>query len=251
MDALLELVGVSVEVAGRTVCSGVDLRVEPGEVHVLFGRNGSGKSSLVSAIMGVPPYEVTAGEIRFHGERIDGLPVDQRARLGIGMAFQRPPALNGVTLETLGSMLAGEEEFHSGARALSLDHMVRREVNAGFSGGELKRWEVLKTVLQAPQLALFDEPESGVDLGYVASIGTAIADLMRRPADCGAGRAALVITHTGLVLEYLGDAVGHVMRDGSIVRSGSAAEIFAGIQRHGYDEATASAEPVHTAGRTS
>lgn len=235
---LLDISNLDVEVADRTVCSGVTLSINAGEAHVLYGRNGSGKSSLLSAIMGIPPYRITGGTVSLHGEEISELPVDERARRGLGMAFQRPPALPGVTIETLGTVLAGRDEFARQAKRLSLAEMARRDVNAGFSGGELKRWEVLKTILQGPKVALFDEPESGVDLAYLSAIGTAIAELVSTPTPDGTPRSAIIITHTGLILQHLDAAIGHVMADGRISRTAPAEELFSTIARDGYDALT-------------
>nr|WP_269751250.1 ATP-binding cassette domain-containing protein [Acuticoccus mangrovi] len=212
----------------------VDLEIGAGEVHVLFGPNGSGKSTLLSAIMGLPPYVVSAGEIRLGGERIDGLAIDERARRGIGMAFQRPPAIDGVTVEDFSQTLGSADILHREAASLDLADFAARHINVGFSGGEVKRWEVFKLFLQDPRLLLFDEPESGVDLEHISAVGDAINRLMRTPNRAGEARSALIITHTGFILDYIEADVGHVMIDGHIVRSGEPRALFESIQKHGY-----------------
>lgn len=232
VESLLSLCGVCVGVEERTILRDVDLTVRSEETHILFGPNGSGKSSLLSAIMGLPPYRVTTGEICFAGERIDSLPVDARARLGLGMAFQRPPALDGVTVAALGHALGADTRLASESNRLDLSGFEARGINVGFSGGEIKRWEILKLILQGPRLCLFDEPESGVDLEHIAAVGTAIERLLR-PTE-RARRAALIITHTGFILEYLRADMGHLLVDGRIVCSGDPEQLFQHIKQHGY-----------------
>lgn len=216
-----------------TVCHDVNLVVPAGEIHVLFGPNGSGKSSLLSAIMGIPPFEVTSGEIWFGGQRIDRLPIDERARLGLGMSFQRPPSLSGVSVRHLAEALDATTSLGAEATALDLADFVDRDINSGFSGGEIKRWEILKLFLQQPYLCLFDEPESGVDLEHIAAVADAISRLVR-PSSGERSRSALIITHTGFVLDYITSDVGHLLIDGRIVDSGDASTMFAHIKRHGY-----------------
>lgn len=229
----LELRGLSVAAAGTTIVRDVDLVVPGGEVHVLFGPNGSGKSSLLAAIMGLPPFTVTSGEIWFGGSRIDTLPPDERAALGVGMSFQRPPSLTGVTVAEFADAIGGSQRLTPAAKALDLTEFAERDVNAGFSGGEIKRWEIVKLFLQQPDLALFDEPESGVDLEHIAAVGDAINQLIAEPGRSGR-RSALIITHTGFILDYVTATSGHLLIDGRLVDSGDAGELFTRIQQHGY-----------------
>ncbi|PIE06971.1 MAG: ABC transporter ATP-binding protein [Rhodobacterales bacterium] len=232
--AILELRDVSVWVGGKTVVDGISLRVMPGETHVLLGPNGSGKSSLLAAIMGLPPWKVTSGSILVDGEDIRDLDLRARAAAGIGMAFQRPPSLNGVTVTAFAQSLGAEARLAEAAAKLDLHDFISRDMNVGFSGGEIKRWEVLKLVLQDPRLMLFDEPESGVDLEHVRAIGQAIRDLVAAPDAKGRPRAGLVITHTGLILSHVNAARAHVLNDGRLVHSGDPAALFSHIQHHGY-----------------
>lgn len=241
MGELLEIRGVDVSAGEAPILHGVDLRIRAGEMHVLFGPNGSGKSSLLAAIMGLPPFVVTRGEILFRGERIEALAIDERARRGIGMAFQRPPALDGVTVHALAGALGASKALRLEADALDLGlaQFAHRDINAGFSGGEVKRWEILKLFLQQPDLLLFDEPESGVDLEHIASVGAAIGRLMH---GAGKPRAGLVITHTGFILDYIEADAGHIMANGRIVHSGNPRELFRHIRHHGYTAPPAPAE---------
>ena len=234
MGTTLELSGVEVSVGETAICRDVNLTINAGETHVLFGPNGSGKSSLLAAIMGLPPYEITRGTVRLLGTEITGLGVDKRAELGLGLAFQRPPALQGVTLRDLARALAAVPELDEQAHRLDFTDLLDRDINAGFSGGEIKRWEILKLYLQRPELCLFDEPESGVDLEHIAAVGTAIDRLLRQSDDAGQRRSALVITHTGFILDYLKADVGHLMVDGRLVYTGDPYALFQHIKAHGY-----------------
>ncbi len=231
---MLEFNGVSVAVGGKTVVEGVDLAICAGELHVLMGPNGSGKSSLLAAAMGLAPYQVTGGDIRFDGQSILSLGTDERARLGMGLAFQRPPALQGVSYGAFAKAIGAEDALGREAEALDLAAFGDRELNVGFSGGETKRSEVLKLILQRPRMLMFDEPESGVDLEHVAVVGRAVQGAVSGSDADGHRRAGLVITHTGLILDHVDTAKGHIMSQGRIVHSGDARTLFKHIQTHGY-----------------
>lgn len=231
---MLELHNVSVSVGGQTILHDISLTVGAGETHILLGPNGSGKSSILSAVMGLPPFEVTAGEIRFRGEDIKKLSVDERARLGLGMAFQRPPALEGVSVAEFAAALGAGDRLAASVEALDMTGFESRDLIVGFSGGEIKRWEVMKLVLQQPDFLLFDEPESGVDLEHIAAVGAAIDQLVCGSAQDGSKRGALVITHTGLILEHVRADKGHILSEGRIVHSGDPKALFEHVQRAGY-----------------
>ncbi len=232
--SLLCLDGVTVEVDGKIVCRDVSLTIGEGETHVLLGPNGSGKSSLLNAIMGTGPFTVTSGRIVLSGTDITEASVTERARLGLGIAAQHPPQLPGVTVARLAHAIGRDEQLHAVARATNLDNLLPRDVNVGFSGGEVKRWEVMKLLLQQPQLSLFDEPESGVDLEHVAVVGNAVSDLMNIPTAEGQARSALLVTHTGFILDHLGSAFGHKMVGGRLVESGDARQMFEQVRQQGY-----------------
>ena len=232
-DVILELDRLSVFAAGKQIIEDLDLVLREGEVHVLLGANGSGKSSVLSAILGLPPFEVR-GRILYQGSDINEWSTDERARSGIGLAFQRPPGLAGVTMSALAAALDASDTLAREAKALDLADFTNRDLVVGFSGGEIKRWELLKLFLQTPDLLLLDEPESGVDLAHIAAIGAAINRLTATPTKSGGERAALLITHTGVILDFVDADVAHILADGRIVHSGDPKALFRHIQRAGY-----------------
>lgn len=243
---MLQVSDLSVAIGDKTILHDINLAIEPGEVHVLFGPNGSGKSTLLGALMGFARYRVLKGSIRLKGEEMVGLPVHERARRGIGLAFQRPPTIRGLTMRQMLAICAGDgvnaEEL---AACLRFERFLDREVNAGFSGGELKRSELMQLMAQSPDLVLLDEPESGVDLENIALIGRAINYLLGRRVGAPAGKsprqvrqecvkAGLIITHTGYILDYVNADVGHVLYEGRISCSGNPRELLRCIHELGY-----------------
>jgi len=163
---MLQIEDLQVRIGDREVLKHIDLVIKPGETHILFGPNGSGKTSLLMTVMGYPQYRVVAGKIYFKGVDITDMPIHERARLGIGMSYQRPPTINGLkTRKMVEICAAGEKvEVEDLARQVNFVDFLERDINAGFSGGEIKRSELLQLMAQDPDLLLFDEPESGVDL---------------------------------------------------------------------------------------
>jgi len=239
---MLEIKQLAVEVEGREILHEINLNIEDGEAHVLFGPNGSGKTTLLMAIMGFPKYKVTKGSIIFEGKDITGLPLDERARLGIGISFQRPPVVRGVKTRDMLSVCLGEEAeetIEQLAEKAGLADFLDREVNYGFSGGELKRSELMQLMAQKPNLALLDEPESGVDLVNIAVIGQLINELLDKGCPIRFRKCAgLIITHTGHILDYVNARTGYVMLDGRISceEGGDPHEILATIREKGYEE---------------
>lgn len=233
-EPFLELSGVNIAAGDTLICRDISLTIRPGECHILLGPNGSGKSTLLGGIMGVHPFRIVSGSARLLGRDLTELSVDERARAGLGMAFQRPPHLKGVSVERFAHAIQAGATLPSAASDLGLTHLVERDVNDGFSGGEAKRWEVLKLALQGPSLCLLDEPESGVDLQHVGVVGDAVNRLLREPDSLGRPRAALVITHTGFILDYLQADIAHLLVDGRITASGDPREMLASIRSNGY-----------------
>jgi len=233
---MLEIKDLWVEIEGRSILKGVNLTVAEGEAHILFGPNGSGKSTLLASVMGLPGYRIVQGGIRFRGERIDGLRPDEIARKGVGLAFQRPPAIKGVKLDTFIRAIAKVPDCAPLYRSLELDALKERDLNTGFSGGELKRSEMLKIAAQAPGLVMLDEPESGVDLEHIAIIAGAINTLLAKDSsNPHRHRSGLIITHTGYILDYVQADQGHVFIDGRIVCTANPLNIFHEIQKQGYE----------------
>lgn len=238
---MLEIKHLSVAVEGKEIIHEVDLTIGNGETHVLFGPNGTGKSTLLMAIMGFPKYKVTRGKIIFNGKDITKLSVDERARLGIGMSFQRPPVVRGVKT---GDMVAaclkekGDEEIiNQLAEKTNLVDLLDREVNYGFSGGEIKRSELMQLLAQKPELTLLDEPESGVDLVNIVLIGNLINELLEKECPIRFRKCmGLIITHTGHILNYVNARTGYVMIDGRIGCGADPHEILATIKERGYEE---------------
>lgn len=245
---MLEIHDLHVSVHGTPVLKGIDLIIKPGETFILFGPNGSGKTTLLLTIMGVSGYVVTRGSIMYKGKDITRAPMYERARLGIGMSFQRPPTIHGLSIGRLTELCGRGRELDIPAMAerVHLAHFLNRDVNAGFSGGEIKRSELLQLMAQGPELLLFDEPESGVDLENMALVGRTVRRLLDGvPENCNAtlrerGRrrstSGLIITHTGHILEYVNADRGQVMYNGKLCCEARPREILDHIARHGYQE---------------
>lgn len=230
---MLEISGLSVEVGGKRVLDDVNLEVPEGEVHVLFGPNGSGKSSLIMSILGFPAYRIVSGEILFKDKDITHLPIDERVKLGISVAFQHPPAIRGVKLkDILRSLISGKDEKDARVRELAENirfplEFMERDLNLGFSGGETKKSEVLQVLAQDADFVMLDEPDSGVDVENLQLIGTVINRMLK-------GRSALLITHLGYILHYIDADKAHVLLDGTIACSGSPLKTLSQILNEGY-----------------
>jgi Fe-S cluster assembly ATP-binding protein len=238
---MLEIKDLSVAVEGKEIIHDINLTIKTGETHVLFGPNGAGKSTLLMAIMGFPKYKVTKGSISFKGKDITGLSVDERARMGIGMSFQRPPVVRGVkTRDMVSACLKGRgdgEAIEKLAERANLQEFLERDINYGFSGGEIKRSELMQLMAQRPELTLLDEPESGVDLVNIALIGELMNDLLEKNCPIPERRCmGLIITHTGHILDYVNARTGYVMCDGTIGCVGDPHEMLATIREKGYNE---------------
>jgi len=250
MKPLLEIENLTVAIDDEPLLSNINLTVAPGEIHIVFGPNGTGKSSLIKAIMGLPPYRVTSGDVRFEGESILGLPIDERARLGIGLAFQQPPAVRDVSLSALGKALGIEKNrLDAEAAGLGMGEHINRGLNDGFSGGEQKRSELLQLLLQRPKLLLIDEPESGVDVDSLKLLTAVIERLFQRDLPIRERTVGgIIVTHTGSVLKHLHATRGYVLVNGRIICSGAPLDIFDQISANGFGNCLAEArvkEKIH------
>jgi Fe-S cluster assembly ATP-binding protein len=240
-EVALRIEQLAVEVEEREILHSINMEMELGETHVLFGPNGSGKTTLLMAIMGFPKYRVTKGKIIFKGQDITKLSLDERARLGIGMSFQRPPVVRGVkTRDMVAACLKGkehEERIKQLAGRTNLADFLDRDINYGFSGGEIKRSELMQLLAQKPELTLIDEPESGVDLVNIALIGELINELLEKDCPILERKCmGLIITHTGHILDYVNARTGYVMCNGVVGCEGDPREILATIREKGYQE---------------
>lgn len=237
---VLEVRDLSVSAGDRPVLRRVSLAVLAGEVHVLLGPNGGGKTTLLMAVMGMPGYRVTEGRVLFRGADITAAGVDERARMGIALSFQRPPSVRGVTARTLVSHIlsrrgAGPAALDDLAASLRTEGLLDRDLNVGLSGGEVKRSELLQLLALDPVLALFDEPESGVDLDSIALVGAGMRRLLGRDGEGPPGKAALIVTHTGHILREVPADRGHVLVRGEIVCRGEPRALFEDVRAHGYE----------------
>jgi Fe-S cluster assembly ATP-binding protein len=238
-----------VEVGGKMILKNINMEIPDGETHILFGPNGSGKTSLMMTLMGFSGYNVTHGKITFKGEDITHMPIYERARLGIGISFQRPPTINGLKTRSIVEISAGNRsvDVDELAKQLNFSDFLDRDVNHNFSGGEIKRSELLQLTAQQPDLVLLVEPESGVDLESIVLIGDTINLLLRRgikhPREKphkemveDRSKSALVITHTGNILNYITADNGQVLYNGVMCCSRNAREILKWIREYGYKE---------------
>jgi Fe-S cluster assembly ATP-binding protein len=236
---MLKIEDLHVEVAGKEVLHDINLHIAEGETHVLMGPNGSGKTTLIRTIMGFSNYSVTEGSIIYKGRDITRLPIHERARYGMGIMFQRPPTIAGLKLGKLLMAASGNrpEEVAEYAAKMNMVGFLERDVNAGFSGGEIKRSEVLQLMIQQPDFVMLDEPESGVDLENISLIGSAIAALVEKDRHIvRRHKSALIITHTGYILDYIEADAGHMLCDGEIRCHGNPREILKVIKEKGYRE---------------
>jgi Fe-S cluster assembly ATP-binding protein len=239
--ATLEIHGLRASVEGKEILKGIDLVVPQGEVHAIMGPNGSGKSTLANVIMGRPTYAVTAGEIRFKGQDIKRLKPDQRAQLGLFLAFQYPTEIPGVSvvnfLRTAYQSVKGEQvsalafrkRLKEKMQLLDVeDAMVARYVNQGFSGGEKKKNEILQLAVLEPDIAILDETDSGLDIDSLKAVASGVQQLI------GPSLGVLLITHYQRILNYITPDRIHVMMDGRIVLSGGP-ELAPELEQKGYE----------------
>jgi Fe-S cluster assembly ATP-binding protein len=243
---LLEIKNLHVEIDGKEILKGLDLAVEPGEVHAIMGPNGSGKSTLAYVLAGKPDYEPTAGEVLLDGKNLFDMGPDARAAAGLFLAFQYPLEIPGVATMTFLRTALNAQRKKRGEAELSTpeflkkvrevagklginQEMLRRPVNVGFSGGEKKRNEILQMALFEPRLAVLDETDSGLDIDALKIVSDGV-NRLRAPT-----RSTIVITHYQRLLNYIVPDVVHVLSRGRIVRTGGK-DLALELEARGYAE---------------
>ncbi|MCP4761241.1 MAG: ABC transporter ATP-binding protein [archaeon] len=247
----------------RKILNNFSLNIDPGEVHVLLGPNGTGKSTLIYTLLGYPGFKIESGTMIFKGKDIAEMPTNERVMLGMGVLFQHPPKISGVKLRKLVTV-CGErrqkliELGNDSSKELFIDgcddlddqtielankmkfplEFLERDVNVGFSGGEVKRSEIMQMMALKPDFMMFDEPDSGVDIENVELIGGVMRDLLQRDLTPKyQTRSGLIITHLAYILQFLGKLDrAHVLIDGKIVCSGNPETIIDAIMKYGFDE---------------
>ncbi len=238
---MLRVVNLGVRVDSKKILEHVNLYLQKGQTYALFGPNGSGKSSLLMTIIGNPAFKVFDGRIMFKGKDITNLPTDERVKMGMAMSFQNPPRVSGVKLIDVLRYCAkiggySERDILEFAEMLKMKDFLYRNVNVGFSGGEVKRSELLQLMLMNPDFVMLDEPDSGVDLDNVALIGDVINKLLERDKDEDERkRSGLIITHQGHILEYVDADYGVILYKGRIACIGNPYDILEQISKNGYE----------------
>jgi Fe-S cluster assembly ATP-binding protein len=238
---MLKIENLQVEIDGQEIVKGLDLEVNKGEIHAIMGPNGSGKSTLANVLMGHPRYEVTGGSVTFQGEDVFELEPDERARLGMFLAFQYPSEVPGVSvanfLRTAVNSVREEDLSAMEMYRLIQDKMkimqmdprfAERYLNEGFSGGEKKRNEILQMLMLDPKLAIMDETDSGLDIDALQVVAKGVNELR------GPDFSAVIITHYQRILRYIEPDHVHVMLDGRLVTSGGK-ELALDLEDKGYE----------------
>jgi Fe-S cluster assembly ATP-binding protein len=245
-----------VSIDGKEILKGVNLTVKPGEVHALMGPNGTGKSTLSYAILGHPHYEVTQGEVWFKGQNILELDTDERARLGLFLAFQYPVAIPGVSVANFlrTALNSRRRQINSADKGIPIPEFRKllkekmellkmdnafagRYLNDGFSGGEKKRAEILQMATLKPEIAILDETDSGLDIDALRIVSEGVNALR------GPELGVLVITHYQRILNYIKPDFVHIMMGGKIVESGGA-DLAQHLEEQGYDWVREKYEPI-------
>ncbi|WP_303966690.1 MULTISPECIES: Fe-S cluster assembly ATPase SufC [Sporosarcina] len=241
--AILEIKDLHVQIEDKEILKGVTLTINTNEIHAIMGPNGTGKSTLASAIMGHPKYEVTSGSITLDGEDVLAMEVDERARAGLFLAMQYPSEITGVTnADFLRSGVnarreEGDEislmkfirEMDSKMEVLEMqEDMATRYLNEGFSGGEKKRNEILQLMMLKPKFAVLDEIDSGLDIDALKIVSNGINQMR------GEGFGCLIITHYQRLLDYITPDKVHIIMQGKIVKTGGS-ELAKKLEVEGYD----------------
>lgn len=237
----LKIKDLTATVNNKTILKDFNLEIKPGEIHAIMGPNGTGKSTLTKVIMGDPNYKIVKGEIYFDDIRVNDLPVDERARLGIFLGMQMPMEIEGVSnadfLRT--ALRSKDENFKLYSFIKELDKtvedlkmnkdMIHRGINEGFSGGERKKNEILQMHILKPKVVMLDEIDSGLDVDSLKIVGESVMDYYKEEKP-----AILLVTHYQRLLDYIKPDYVHIMSSGKIVKSGDAS-LVKEIEQNGYE----------------
>ncbi|HHH54862.1 MAG TPA: Fe-S cluster assembly ATPase SufC [Bacteroidetes bacterium] len=242
---LLEIKDLHVNIGDKEIIKGLDLTINYGEVHAIMGPNGTGKSTLAAALVGKPDYEITKGKVIYKGQDLTEMEPEERALMGIFLAFQYPVEIPGVSMINFMKTIIDARRKHQGLEPLSpadflklvkesgklvgiSDRMKGRAVNEGFSGGEKKKNEIFQMAMLKPELAILDELDSGLDIDSLRIVAEAINKLRSDK------NSFLIITHYQRLLDYIEPDFVHIMNDGKIVKSGNKSLAIA-LEEKGYD----------------
>ncbi len=243
---MLNIKNLHAEVDGKEILKGINLRVKAGEVHAIMGPNGSGKSTLASVLAGKETFKVTKGEILFEGKDFVGKEIEERAREGLFLAFQYPVEIPGVSMINFLKAALRMKREHQGLPELTAKEflkllkekqqlveikkgLAKRFVNAGFSGGEKKKNEILQMAMLEPKLAVLDETDSGLDIDALRIVSRGVNSLKNEK------NATILITHYQRLLDYIVPDVIHILYNGRIVKTGGK-ELAVELEEKGYDE---------------
>ncbi|MBI9033272.1 MAG: Fe-S cluster assembly ATPase SufC [Bacteroidales bacterium] len=242
---MLSIKDLHVSIDNREIIKGLNLEINPGEVHAIMGPNGTGKSTLANVISGKDGYDVTGGEILFKGKNILDMPIEDRSREGIFLGFQYPVEIPGVSMTNFMRTAINEHRKYKGLDPMPASEflalmnekkkmvevnakMENRSVNQGFSGGEKKKNEIFQMAMLNPDLAILDETDSGLDIDALRIVATGVNNLKR------SDNAVVVITHYQRLLDYIVPDFVHVLFEGRIVRSGGK-ELALELEEKGYE----------------
>lgn len=242
---MLKIENLHVSIKGKEILKGVNLEINPGEVHAIMGPNGTGKSTLASVIAGKELFEVTEGSITYKGKNLLEMPIEQRAREGIFIGFQYPVEIPGVSISNFMRTALNEIRQYRGLSALTGAQFLKlmeekkkvveltaklsnRSVNEGFSGGEKKKNEIFQMAMLEPELAILDETDSGLDIDALRIVANGVNQLKTKD------NSTVVITHYQRLLDYIVPDVVHILFDGRIVKSGPK-ELALQLESKGYE----------------